>query len=556
MNKRIFLAIFLTSALFLSLANAFMFFVLESSLKKQTFQELENQARNIEPFLESVLENKLTIPPYRLSVISQNGAVVYDTEFALDFAVLENHKSREEVAQALESGEGRSVRYSQSSKSDMLYFAKRISLKDADYILRLALAQSNVRALVMKFAPYFGVEIICALVLCFFLARILTRAIIKPLSNFEATNPKQKAPYKELRPFIATIKAQQKLLKAQLKGLKQKQAQMLTLTQNMNEGLMLLNKNGKILLTNTALKEYFGHIASDIHKMQENLAVQEILRDMAEFKKSKKPAQRTHTLSLQNKECEILIVPIYAKNKFKGLIAFVRDMSLQAQAQALRKEFSANVTHELKTPLSVILASSEMMQNNLIAQADFPQFVDKIQKEATKLLAMINEILKLSFLDERQNELQKTRINLKTLAENVLKRLEFPAQKQHIHLRAKLKECFVMGNSALLEDMIYNLCENAIKYNRKKGVVSVRVEQKDALVRVRVKDTGCGIPKESFERIFERFYCVDTSRSKQLGGSGLGLSIVKSIARFHNASIELTSTLGKGSEFVVSFQAA
>ncbi|RDU52455.1 two-component sensor histidine kinase [Helicobacter sp. MIT 00-7814] len=556
MNTKIFLAIFLTSALFLGFANAFMLFVLESSLKKQTFQELENQAHNIEPFLESVLKNKLTIPPYRLSVINQDGAVVYDTEFAPNFVALENHKSREEIAQALESGEGRSVRYSQSSKSDMLYFAKRVSLKDADYILRLALAKSNIYALIAEFAPYFGIEILGALVLCFFIARILTRAIIKPLKNFNVANTKQKAPYKELRPFIEMIKSQHKLLKNQLKGLKQKQIQMLTLTQNMNEGLMLLNKNGKVLLTNSALQGYLGDIASDINKMQETPAMQQILRDMADFKKSKKPTQRTHTLSLQNKECEILIVPIYAKNKFKGLIAFVRDMSLQAQAQALRREFSANVTHELKTPLSVILASSEMMQNNLIAQADFPQFVEKIQKEATKLLAMINEILKLSFLDERQAELQKTRINLATIAENVLKRLEIVAEKKNINLRAKLKECFVMGNSALLEDMIYNLCENAIKYNRKKGVVSVRVEQKDALVRVRVKDTGCGIPKESFERIFERFYCVDTSRSKQLGGNGLGLSIVKSIARFHNASIELSSTLGKGSEFVVTFQAA
>ncbi len=555
MNTKIFLAIFLTSALFLGLANAFMLFILESSLKKQTFQELENQARNIEPFLESVLEKKLTIPPYRLSVISQDGAVVYDTEFALFPSKLENHKSREEVAQALESKEGRSMRYSHSNKSDMLYFAKRVSLKDTNYILRLALAKSNIYALIAEFAPYFGIEILSALVLCFFIARILTCAIIKPLKNFNATNTKQKAPYRELNPFVEMIKSQHKLLKNQLKGLKQKQIQMLTLTQNMNEGLMLLNKNGKVLLTNSALQGYLGEIASDIDKMQESPAMQQILHDMAEFKKSKKSTQRTHTLTLQNKECEILIVPIYAKNKFKGLIAFVRDMSLQAQAQALRREFSANVTHELKTPLSVILASSEMMQNNLIAQADFPQFVEKIQKEATKLLAMINEILKLSFLDERQAEVQKTRINLKILAENVLKRLELPAQKQHIQLRAKLKECFVMGNNVLLEDMIYNLCENAIKYNHKKGFVQLRIEQKDSFVYVSVKDNGSGIPKESLERVFERFYCVDKSRSKQLGGSGLGLSIVKSVARFHNATIRLSSTFGKGSEFVVTFHA-
>lgn len=338
----------------------------------------------------------------------------------------------------------------------------------------------------------------------------------------------------------------------QVRGLKK--AQMLTLTQNMRDGLMLLNKNGRILLSNTPIHKLFGEWEY-IHKFVDSGFCQMILQDLSSLKKSKTHPSQIHTIKILGKEHEVQVIPIYSQNKFKGLIVIVRDISAQYLAQKMRKEFSANVTHELKTPLTTILASSEMLQNNLIAPQDVPEFAAKIQKEATRLINMTDEILKLSFLDENKESSKESRHNfqrldLKEVILNVIDNVHLLAKQYTITLHTNLKSCFILGNAALLEEMVYNLIANAIKYNKPKGSVQIELKAKNLL---RIKDNGIGIPKDSQERVFERFYCVDKSRSKALGGTGLGLSIVKSIANLHNAQITLKSTPHKGTEFTISF---
>ncbi|EAH9136917.1 two-component sensor histidine kinase, partial [Campylobacter upsaliensis] len=254
-----------------------------------------------------------------------------------------------------------------------------------------------------------------------------------------------------------------------------------------------------------------------------------------------------------NLECELVFSPIFSqKKKFKGMLIVLCDITELKRLQNLRKEFSANVTHELKTPLTSIMASSEMIKNKLVAPQDLPNFVDKIHLESKRLLDMINEILKISFLDETQT-LPFHRVNLKEVVERAYKRLELLANQHTIHFELDLEDAYILGIDELLENLVFNLCDNGIKYNHKGGFVKVRLKKLNNFVELSIKDNGIGIPKEFQERVFERFFCVDKSRSKKIGGSGLGLSIVKSVLKLHKASIELKSELGKGSEFKMRF---
>ncbi|PZT48562.1 hypothetical protein B6S12_03395 [Helicobacter valdiviensis] len=438
-------------------------------------------------------------------------------------------------------------------QSKMLYYATQATLQNEIVVLRLAMPKSNVEENFEEFLPFFALEFVLCLLLSFMIARVLTASIIKPLKTLTLDNLSQKMPYRELEPFIKALKQEHKAVKNKLKGLEHKQNQMLLLTQNMSDGIILLNKDGKILLVNERAEEYFNAISNlhSIYELKDALFLQKILPLLTLFKKHKK--QQTEFVTLGNKECEVVFCPIHSKDKFKGIIIILHDLDAQKQAQKLRREFSANVTHELKTPLTSILASSEMLSNGLVSKEDTQQFLQKIEKEAKRLLEMIDEILRLSFLDEAQDHLPMQTVELKNIIQNVFERLKIIANNNKITLLSDLQECTIRGNGELLENLIYNLCDNAIKYNNKGGFVKVTLKKEQDGICLSVKDNGIGIPKESHKRIFERFYCVDKGRSKQLGGTGLGLSIVKSVAKLHHAKIEVKSKAGKGSEFLFYF---
>ena len=550
MRQKIFRAIFFGCASLLIVANLALLIVLESSLQTQAFDTLRQEVTSLKPHLDTLITQPSAPSPYRITLITPSGTVLYDTHSQETHN--EDHSQRIEIQNAIKNGQDQSVRYSDSLKRDMLYFATMAQLGGQSVVLRLAIEKRTIEDLFMRFLPYFGLEFLGCLVLSFFIAKVLTRSIIAPLRSIKIENL-SKIPYDELKPFVQQLKTEHRNIKNQLKILKQKQSQILLLAQNMSDGLMLLNKQGKILLANKRARKYFEDAKESVYELTDSFLLQKTLSLLHRFKTERSTPQ---TLEFSHKECEIVFGPIYSKKKFKGIMVLVRDLSAQKRAQRLQRHFSANVTHELKTPLTAILAASEMMSHNLVAQEDISEFVGKIEREAGRLLCMIDEVLKLSFLDE-QHDLAHTlpmqKLSLKAIIHNVLERLKLIAQKQHISIRTKLEDCTIMGNAELIENLVYNLCDNAIKYNKPNGAVHIALHKHEKGVILEVRDSGVGIPKDAQSRVFERFFCVDKGRSKQLGGTGLGLSIVESVAHYHNASVNLKSKIGEGSTFSVRF---
>lgn len=396
--------------------------------------------------------------------------------------------------------------------------------------------------------------VLCVMLLGYMLlAYYFTQRLFKPLWSL---NHLDHLPYPELRTFFERIHKEE--VKSQFTRLKKKKQELQSFTQNMRDGLIVLNRSFKILSENKAAEKYF----SNLHKIESILSLdnpqflQRLLEHFRSFKKAKTQdsIKENFTFHLPNpkKELEVVFSPIFSqKNKFRGMMIVLCDVTEIKRLQNLRKEFSANVTHELKTPLTSILASVEMIKNGLVATEDLMGFVDKIYQESKRLLEMIDEILKISFLDEAQS-LPLSPVNLKEICLRVCGRLEFLAKQHRVEFVLDLEDVQVLGVYELLETLVFNLCDNAIKYNHQGGVVKLRLKRRDKCVELSIQDSGIGIPKEFQERIFERFFCVDKSRSKKLGGSGLGLSIVKSALKFHHATIALKSHAG-GSTFKVCF---
>lgn len=561
MQKKIFYSIFSACLCLLIFVNIFFVFALEGFLQKEMFIQLEKQAKAIQPYINKILQKDtddffefLTKNHYRLSVISANGEVLYDNQ--ADIGKMENHSKREEIKNAIANGDSKIVRYSNTLKEKTFYYA--LFLKEQNVVLRLSNTQEYIVGLFGEFIPYFVFEILVLLVVLYLLAKILTKMILKPILEIDLEHLSEDSLYGELHSFVKKIKDQNKTIKNQFKHLKQKRQEMLLLTENMSDGLILLNRHGSILNINKSAQAYFANLEgiSSIYQLEDSRFLKIALEYLKEFKKNKKRDNKILQMQLLGYECEVVFSPIFSKNeKFKGMVIVLRNITEKKLAQNLRKEFSANVTHELKTPLTSILASSEMIKNGLVAKEDLPEFIDKIALESKRLLEMIDEILKISFLDECDEEvLKKNRINLKNMVLNVIKRLQLVAQKNDIAIIPKLEDCSIIGVNELLENLIFNLCDNAIKYNKKGGFVEIVLEKLPNEVVFRVKDSGVGIPKEYLSRIFERFFCVDKGRSKKLGGSGLGLSIVKSALKYNNAQIEVKSEVGVGSEFIVHFK--
>ncbi|EAM0277269.1 PAS domain S-box protein [Campylobacter upsaliensis] len=391
----------------------------------------------------------------------------------------------------------------------------------------------------------------------FFLARFLSYIFLKPLEKIDFENLEH-IPYPELKKMLEKIKLENKAFKIQFKHLKRKKQELQSLTQNMNDGLIFISRTGEILSENLSAEKYFANLnlIHNILELKNSQFLELVLKYLKEFKKGKLKSEIRENFTFHypnNLECELVFSPIFSqKKKFKGMLIVLCDITELKRLQNLRKEFSANVTHELKTPLTSIMASSEMIKNKLVAPQDLPNFVDKIHLESKRLLDMINEILKISFLDETQT-LPFHRVNLKEVVERAYKRLELLANQHTIRFELDLEDAYILGIDELLENLVFNLCDNGIKYNHKGGFVKVRLKKLNNFVELSIKDNGIGIPKEFQERVFERFFCVDKSRSKKIGGSGLGLSIVKSVLKLHKASIELKSELGKGCEFKMRF---
>lgn len=483
----------------------------------------------------------------RLTWIDADGTVLYDS--ASDSAGMENHLEREEIREALNSGYGESARYSATLMERSVYGAQRLS---DGTVLRISISQNSVLTLVLGMLQPICVVLLFAVILSLVLASRLARRIVKPLNELNLDEPLTNEGYDELSPLLRRIDSQQQQLRFQASQLKRKQEEFDAVTVNMSEGLVLLNGKGMILTMNPAAARLLGinqwNQGADILTVNRSLEMQELVQGALSGKKSEK------TIRLSGGDYQVDASPVRSGEEVSGAVLLLFDITEKEKAETMRREFTANVSHELKTPLHTISGYAELLAGGIAKAEDVGKFSEKIYAEAQRMVRLVEDIIRLSRLDEGAEDMKRETVDLYGLAQETLLSLKPEAEQAGISLELEGGSACVYGIPQLLSGILFNLCDNGIKYNRTGGSVRVRVASEGEKVLVSVSDTGIGIPPEHQERIFERFYRVDKSHSKEVGGTGLGLSIVKHAAMVHNAKIELHSVVGQGTTITLTFQ--
>lgn len=549
MTKRIFSNILMV-AICVILASVLLFMtVLYSYFSSVQYNQLRMQLDfasqgvidNGESYLKALDEKE-----YRITWIGKDGTVIYDN--TSDAIKMENHFEREEVKEALEEGYGESSRYSATLTAKYLYSAK---LLPDGTILRLSIAQKSMLVLTLGMLQPILLIFVIAIVLSIILALRLSKRIVKPLNELDLDEPLKNSGYDELKPLLYRIDIQQRQIRNQEIQLKQKQNEFETLIKGMSEGIVLLDSKGFVLSINPAAEtllktdhSVIGQNLLSINKAPEFSALLDGAEGGSYCEKNMPIGEGIYQISAN---------PIRENNKISGIVLLILDISEKVKAEQMRKEFTANVSHELKTPLQTILGYAELLSNGSVRDEDIPEFFNHIYDEAKRMVNLVEDIIKLSHLDEGTDDMKREKVNLFAHAEGVAEIFTSQAEREEIEIKVCGEDAIVYGIPQLLESIIYNLCDNAIKYNRKGGTVCINVKNDKNDVLLSVSDTGIGISKEHQERIFERFYRVDKSRSKEVGGTGLGLSIVKHAAKIHNAKIRLNSDVNEGTEITIRF---
>lgn len=549
MTKRIFRSVCIVAVVVLFASLALVMGVLydyfsgsqENQLKTQTdlaAQGIEHEGSTYFDGLDS--------EDLRITWIDKNGKVLFDNK--TDASSMENHLEREEVRQAVENGYGKSSRYSETLTEKSLYSAKKLS--DGS-VLRLSVSQYSVLTLFLGMLRPVLIIALLAVVLALLLAYRLSKNIVTPLNKLNLDSPLSNKVYEELSPLLKRMDAQQRQLKHQSEELKRKREEFETATENMSEGLIILNEKGVILSINRAAAKMLGLSEDSVGKdiFSEKTSVN--LKEPTQIALSGK--NKEEVFALRDGNCQLLANPVSTDGKVTGAALLVLDVTEKERAEQMRREFTANVSHELKTPLQTISGYAELLANGMVADKDKTAFSEKIYAEAQRMIRLIEDIIKLSNLDEGAVELTRETVDLYVTAENTVRSLLPAAKKANVTLSLNGENAEIYGIPQLLTAVVYNLCDNAIKYNKDGGTVFVNVKNNAENIVLSVRDTGIGIPKGQQERIFERFYRVDKSHSKEVGGTGLGLSIVKHAAKLHDAKITLESEVGKGTGITVIF---
>ena len=512
----------------------------ESQLK----DELSLAAEATQQLGESYLSN-LDSDRYRLTWVSSDGTVIFDSH--ADAVSMGNHADREEIKEALVSGTGSSTRQSSTLTEQTIYEATRL---DDGSVLRISVSRATALVLVLGMLQPIIIVLVIALAFSAWLAHRMAKRVVEPLNKLDLEKPMENEVYEELSPLLHRIHAQHLEIKGQMRTLKNKQDEFDQITSNMKEGLVLLDGMGRILSINPAAKALFGAGASCVgtdfltidRKQNMRIALDEAnARGHADFRTKK-----------NGREYQFDLSRIDSDGSNHGMVILAFDITEQVNAEKHRQEFTANVSHELKTPLQSIIGSAELMENGIVKTEDVPRFVGHIRKEASRLVFLIDDIIRLSELDEGA-EMPHEDVSLKVLSEEVCETLADAAKLKDVSLEVTGDDGVINGVRRLLYEIVYNLCDNAIKYNNPGGSVKVTVAQKPGEVLLSVQDTGIGISPEHQDKVFERFYRVDKSHSKQSGGTGLGLSIVKHAVQYHHGKITVESELNKGTTISVLF---
>ena len=485
---------------------------------------------------------------YRITWLRADGAVLYDTQ--ADAESMENHAQRQEVQQALATGEGESSRYSATLLQKTVYYAKR--LPDGT-VLRLSAIRVTTGVLVLNMLQPILLVLAAALILSGVLASRLARRITEPLNRLDLEHPLENDTYEELAPLLRRMEHQRRQIDRQMDELRRRSEEFEQITGSMSEGLVLLDEAGVILSINPAARRLLDAaencVGQDLLTVDRDVALSDALRQAAEQGHSEFRGQRN------GREYQFDVTRIQSEGRTAGTVLLVFDVTERAFAERNRREFTANVSHELKTPLQGIIGSAELLENGLVKQEDVPRFIGHIRSEAQRLVTLIGDIIRLSQLDEGE-PMPAEPVELLALAREAAESLQSAAAARNVTITVEGEPVEITGVRRLLYEIVFNLCDNAIKYNTDGGRVQVTVTKENETAAVTVRDTGIGIPPDQQDRVFERFYRVDKSHSKASGGTGLGLSIVKHAVQYHHGAIHLQSEVGKGTEIRVTFPVA
>lgn len=512
----------------------------------------ENQLRDELSLAAAAVEDggtdylsQLTADRYRLTWIAADGSVLYDTK--TDAESLENHASRAEVSQALATGTGESTRYSSTLMEKTMYYAQRL---DDGTVLRISISRATVGMIAVGMIQPLLIVLIVALILSGLLARRLSRRIVDPLNSLDLEHPLDNDAYEELSPLLKRIHRQHVEIQTQLRELREKTDEFTQITGSMREGLVLLDEHGSILSINAAAQALFGTdaqcVGRDFLTIERSHEISAAIQAAAADGHSEVRAERA------GRVYQFDISRITSDGKFLGTVILAFDITEQEFAERNRREFTANVSHELKTPLQGIIGSAELIENGMVKSEDLPRFVGHIHAEAARLVTLIDDIIRLSQLDEG-DAMPTEPVDLLAVSQEAAENLHDAAAARNVTVSVQGEPTVIPGVRRLLYEIVYNLCDNAIKYNRDGGRVDVTVAADAGGSSITVADTGIGIALEHQGRVFERFYRVDKSHSKASGGTGLGLSIVKHAVQYHHGRIELESTPGTGTTIRVVF---
>ncbi len=548
MTKKIFRSIITVAMIVLlsslSVAIAFVYEYFADSQVESLKKELTIVSKGVLEEGVAYFEN-FDSSVFRFTLVSSDGTVLYDSR--ANAAEMENHSNRAEIKKALAFGKGSDSRYSSTLTQKTVYEA--ILLENGN-VLRVSVNQLTVGAMLIRIMPAVSAIILIAIVISLLLSDKMARLIVKPLNDLDLDDPANNQAYEELEPILAKLNTQHKQIKKQMSQIKRKSDELEQIMSSMKEGLVLLDKKAAVISMNPAAKNFFGieNALSGVqfHSVYQNDNIERAIEKALSGKHSEFRQEK------DGSEYQFIINHIETDKRIAGVLILILDVSEIAFSERNRREFTANVSHELKTPLQSIIGSAELLENGLVRPEDTNKFIGNIKKEASRLVTLINDIIRLSQMDENLKP-EYEYIDLYEIAREVIELLSNSASKKKVNIELKGSFCEMKGIRRYIYEIIYNLCDNGIRYNKEGGKVVIDISKKNHTPVLVVSDTGIGIPIEHQSRIFQRFYRVDKSHSKETGGTGLGLSIVKHAVAVHNGTLKLESSADKGSVITITF---
>ena len=549
MHKKIFRSSMLVTLLVLLSSIVLIMGILYDYFESQLINELKREAAYISIAIENEgieyldsIENENE----RITLIAPDGTVIADTVANAD--VLENHIDREEVKEAIQNGSGTSSRYSDTLTEKIIYYAVKIN--DGN-ILRISARHDTVITILFSLVQPIAIVVLIALLLSLWLCHRVSVKLVEPINTLDLEHPENNETYDELTPFLKKIAHQRKIIDKQLKDAVQMQEEFKLITENMSEGFLVIDREMRILTHNTAAMKLLNMSEAEsenVLSVNRSKAFRKMLERVLSGVRNESETES------DGKYYRFIANPVLDENHIIGAVIVILDVTESVNSENLRREFTSNVSHELKTPLTSISGFAEIMKNGDTPNEMVIDFSNSIYEEAQRLISLVSDIMKISELDEKTVVYEKETVDLYSLSLEVAERLRAEADKKNIKINVIGDTAEVIGVRKILDEMIYNLCDNAIKYNKENGIVDIIVSLADSKVKLIVRDTGIGIPTAQQSRVFERFYRVDKARSKSIGGTGLGLAIVKHGAIYHNAEIELESKENAGTLVSVIFK--